>query len=93
MKICRGGKIYVLTWGELREAYEEFRKDKWYRGIEYAIEHNANNLCFDEMSRSEFMMECIQEIEDRLNDGWNNYEDYDGVVFSVAESNNVWRDD
>ena len=93
MRIERGGKTYQLTWEELKEAYEEFRNDRWYCGIGYAIEHNADNLCFDEMSRSEFMMECIREIEDRLNDDRNDYEDYDGIVFSVAESNNVWRDD
>ena len=30
MKIYRGGKTYQLTCEELKEAYEEFRNDRWY---------------------------------------------------------------
>lgn len=92
MTINRDGKSYDLTSDELKQAYEEYRKKKWDDGICRAVADNIENLCFDEITCGEFVIECLEEIENRLNADRDDYEDYDDIVFDIAESNKVWID-
>lgn len=94
MEIKRNGNTYELTPAEKEECYEEVREEKWRDQISYAIEDNIDNLRFsDGYPMEEFVDDCIAEILERMNDDRGDYEDYDDIVFSVAESNDVWEDD
>jgi len=94
MKIVRDGKTYELTANEMSLAYEEARKQNMRDGIIWSIERNSENLVFDpdECTMDEFIDECV----DRMEEGYyseDEDEKYDEVVFDMAESCGVWRDD
>ena len=93
MEIEREGNTYELTPGEKEKCYEEVREDKWREQIGYAIEDNIDNLRFsDGYPMKEFINDCVKELKERIDDDRNDYEKYQGIVFNVAESNDVWED-
>lgn len=95
MKITRDGKTYELTASEIAMAWEEHQRKIWRYGIEDAIDRNSENLRFgSEYTMEEFVDECMDEFD--IDDDLYSYADqknYDKIVFSVAEINDVWVDD
>jgi len=94
MHIIRNGEIIVLTAAEIRKAYEEELHRMWRESIEDTIDINADNLILgEEFTYDEFVHECMLEVQERYKLDRNNYNDFDDVVFSVAESNGIWYND
>lgn len=95
MKITRDGKVYDLTSAEIAMAWEEHQYGIWRRGIEDAIERNSESLRFGTVfTMDDFIGECMEEFH--ITEDIYTYaeeKNYDGVVFDVAELNEIWVND
>lgn len=96
MKITRqiyGKEIEIaLTEDEIKSAYEEHLNGVWLDSINAAIDRNADSIRFvDGYSRDDLVSDCMDEIESKWYESdWD--ERCDEVVFSMAESNDLWHD-
>ena len=92
MTIVRDGKTYELTQTEMIKIYDEIRLEAFRRGIGYAVDDNVDNLRFtDGYTMEDFIDDCVAEVYERIDNDRKDYDDYDAIVFEVAESNNVWE--
>lgn len=89
------GTTITLTPSEVCELDHVFEKQHWVGHIHTAIEENEEFIDMKKMDKDEFIGECMAEIESRWETCTTDHytPDYDDVVQSVAEDNDMWRDD
>lgn len=94
MTITRDGKIYALTASERAMAFEEELRERLWSGISCAVDDNSENLLFsDSYTEDEFIDDCVDEAWERFERDRGDFMDYDDIVFDMAESNDIWRDE
>ena len=89
------GATITMTPSELCELDHVFERQHWVGYIQTAIEENEEFINMEKMDEDEFIDECMAELESRRETCATHHytPDYDDVVQSVAEDNDMWRDD
>lgn len=65
----------------------------WEASLEEQIDYDSDNLDFSSISRDEFVRLCVDEMQSRWENSDNYGEpDYGGIVFDIAQDNEIWRD-
>lgn len=86
------GSVITLAWNEMNCIEEYIRHRAWRSNLEDEIDDNEGNLDFSEISRDAFVDLCIDEMQSKYECCDLGEPDYSGIVFGVAEDNDLWRD-
>lgn len=87
------GETVTLSPQEL-SLIDEYRQTVlWRYGVEDQIAQDEDNLCFDRISKEEFIEMCLEDIiSGFMSDNPYAEPEYDSVVFDMAQSEEMWRD-
>lgn len=91
------GENVKLSHYEMEFIDIERRKNVWRYGFDRQIHDDEDFLCFDEISREEFIEMCVEDVDverDLFGRANNPYKEpeYADIVFNVAQENDIWRD-
>jgi hypothetical protein len=89
------GEVVEFNHLEIAFLAFEFRKMEWIVELECEIDSNIDNLDFSQMSREEFLEDCLETLKFRweCNTIGNNSIDYQEIVVDEAEDSGIWRDE
>ena len=93
-RIVNGQEMeFELTANEMSLAYEYIRIDNWRNVIEDYITDNEGDLDFEngEISREEFIDECMTEVEWNYPDPATD-DDVEYIVTQMAQTYNLWKE-
>lgn len=91
--LSRGDETFALTSLELGVIAHFIRKDEWRCQIEERIDMEEENFSFDNISREEFVEECVTEAENKWECCFSfGEETINDIVYDKAEEYEIWEE-
>ena len=88
------GEVVEFNPIEINFITRQLERNKWLENIEFYIDSYKENFDFTEISREEFIDQCMDTLEDRwVSDTIGDNIDYQELVVDEASNAEIWRDE